>query len=708
MSNDDSLIERFYAQMQLIRRTEQTFFDLYGRGLMAGTVHTSIGQEACAVGVVNALDRTRDVIFSSHRAHGHFLAYCDDVEGLVAELLGRRSGVVGGVGGTQHLHKHNLYTNGVQGGIVPNAVGAAFAEKHKPSSAIVTVFLGDGTMGQGVVYESMNVASLWSLPLLFVLEDNQYAQSTHRRDEHAGSLAQRAQPFGIESAEIEADDVFTVYTAAQRAVEYVRSQRRPFFLVLHTYRLAPHSKGDDTRSAEELQRYWARDPLARLAAALPDAQRAAIDAAIEQRIEKAVETASADEIEETKRLSDWEIEDWRLEIGAPQSPSLPISQSHNLQSPVSYLESLRQSLHTILEEDSAALVLGEDILDPYGGAFKVTKGLSTRFPDRVRTTPICEATIVGMSVGMALRGLHPIAEIMFGDFVALAADQIVNHAAKYPAMYNGQVAAPLVIRTPMGGGRGYGPTHSQSLERLFFGVPHLKIVAASHLHDAGALLRQAVADPEPVIFVEHKLLYPLGLIRSEIERFRDWEIGRLGTGDWGGAAAGNGVLQAAEGVDRFGYPVALARNYGDREAPDVTVIAYGGMSRLLVPLLAELAAEEIRVLACLPACISPLDAAPLVWAATQSGRVLVAEESPAAFGWGAEVAAQVHALAGNRLHAPVARIGAAPTVIPAAKPLEDAVLPSQAMLAAAIFKLIERDGFHHDFFSAHPSTSIWA
>jgi 2-oxoisovalerate dehydrogenase E1 component len=695
----DFLTERFYAQMQLIRRTEQTFFDLYGRGLMAGTVHTSIGQEACAVGVVDALDRTRDVIFSSHRAHGHFLAYCDDVDGLVAELLGRRSGVVGGVGGTQHLHAHNLYTNGVQGGIVPNAVGAAFAEKHKQRRAIATVFLGDGTMGQGAVYESMNVAALWSLPLLFVLEDNQYAQSTHRRDEHAGSLAQRALPFGIESAEIEADDVFTVYETAQRAVAYVRSQSRPFFLTLHTYRLAPHSKGDDTRRAEELQRHWARDPLARLAATLPDARRAVIDAAIEQRIEDAVTKASA---EESSGLEDWGIGNWRLEIGAPQPPTRTITPSLNrsiaqspssaistLQSPISYLENLRQSLHDLFEQDPAVVVLGEDILDPYGGAFKVTKGLSTRFPDRVRTTPICEATIAGMSVGMALRGLRPIAEIMFGDFVTLAADQIVNHAAKYPAMYNGQVTVPLVIRMPMGGGRGYGPTHSQSLERLFFGIPHLKIVAASHLHHAGALLRQAVDDPEPVIFVEHKLLYPLALVRGEIERAKDWGSGRVENGEWRNVAPEGSAAQVAEGVDRFGYPVALARNYGEGETPDVTIIAYGGMSRLLVPLLAAMAEEEIRVLACLPACISPLDAAPLVWAASQSGRVLVAEESPATFGWGAEVAAQLHAQPGAQLHAPVARLGAAPTVIPAAKALEDAVLPSQAMLAAQIFKLLE-------------------
>ena len=264
---------QFYAQMTLIRQTEQAFFDLYARGLMAGTVHTSIGQEACAVGVVAALDRERDVIFSSHRAHGHFLAYCDDVEGLVAELLGRRTGVVGGVGGTQHLHTRNLYTNGIQGGIVPNAVGAALAEKLDGSGAIVTVFLGDGTMGEGVVYESMNLASLWQLPVLFVLEDNHYAQSTPKHLEHAGSLADRPRAFGIATHDLtggpahtmaDALDVTEVYAAACTAVTYVREHGAPYFLALPTYRLAPHSKGDDTRQRDELAAAWSRDPLERL------------------------------------------------------------------------------------------------------------------------------------------------------------------------------------------------------------------------------------------------------------------------------------------------------------------------------------------------------------------------------------------------------------------------------------------------------------
>ena len=330
---------------------------------------------------------------------------------------------------------------------------------------------------------------------------------------------------------------------------------------------------------------------------------------------------------------------------------------------LTYLESLRRSLHAILEQDPQAVVLGEDILDPYGGAFKVTQGLSTRFPDRVFTTPISEAAIAGVSVGLALRGRHPIAEIMFGDFVTLAADQLINHAAKYAAMYNGRVRVPLVVRTPMGGGRGYGPTHSQSLERLFLGIPHLTVLAPSHVHDAGALLQAAVHAGDPVLFVENKLLYPQPLLLGDGEGgIRRWEVS-----------------------DAQGHPVVHLANYPAGAVPDVTVAAYGGMSRLLPGVLARLAAEEVRALAVLPACISPLDGAIPAAAAAASGRLLVVEESQPAFGWGAEVAAQVMAKAAN---VQVVRLGAQPTVIPAAKVLEDQVLVSEAGIELALLELL--------------------
>ena len=335
---------------------------------------------------------------------------------------------------------------------------------------------------------------------------------------------------------------------------------------------------------------------------------------------------------------------------------------------LTYLESLRRALHAILADNERAIVLGEDILDPYGGAFKLTLGLSSRFPDRVLTTPISEAAIVGVGVGLALRGWRPIVEIMFGDFVALAADQLINHAAKYGAMYNGQVCVPLVVRAPMGGGRGYGPTHSQSLERLFLGIPHLTVLAPSHVHDAGSLLQAAVADDGPVLFVENKLLYPQPLLLAAET-----------------ALADGGMLRRGDAVDRCGYPLVSLRNYAEGETPDVTVITYGGMSRLLVEVMQAMALEEVRILACLPASISPLDAAPLVAAAHESGRLLIVEESQAAFGWGAEVAAQVAAQVPALA---VRRLGSQPTVIPAARPLEEQVLVSAAAIEDAVLELL--------------------
>jgi TPP-dependent pyruvate/acetoin dehydrogenase alpha subunit len=258
---EEKLYLEFYIQMYRIRRVEETLLDLFSKGLLTGTTHTCIGQEACAVGVINAIDKEKDIIFSNHRGHGHYIAYSEDLVGLFGELMGKAVGVCGGIGGSQHLCKRNFYTNGIQGGIVPVATGMALAEKLKGSGAIVVTFLGDGTLGQGVVYEAFNISALWKLPILFVLEDNEYAQTTPSYMQHAGDIAKRASVFTIESAELEVNDIIEVFKLAQKAVDYVRNEIKPFFLVLHTYRLSPHSKGDDVRPKEEIEYYKKRDPL---------------------------------------------------------------------------------------------------------------------------------------------------------------------------------------------------------------------------------------------------------------------------------------------------------------------------------------------------------------------------------------------------------------------------------------------------------------
>ena len=327
--------------------------------------------------------------------------------------------------------------------------------------------------------------------------------------------------------------------------------------------------------------------------------------------------------------------------------------------PMTFQSSLNAALRDLLQIDERLYILGEDILDPYGGAFKVTAGLQADFPERVLTTPISEAAIVGLANGMALRGYRPVVEIMFGDFITLAADQIINYAAKFRAMYRGQVSNGLVIRTPMGGGRGYGPTHSQSIEKIFFGIPGLRIVAPSLYHDPGALLVRAVRESDdPVLFVEHKLLYAKE-IRPEGEQLP-------------------GVA---------GFPTRIVRNYTSG-APDVTVIGYGGASLWLEPLLERLAAEEIRLLVCLPASVQPLPVDDLITAAAETGRVVVVEEATRAHGWGAEVAASLSEALWGKLKAPVVRVGAADTVIPTARPLEDAVLPSVRTIEDAIYNIL--------------------
>ena len=331
---------------------------------------------------------------------------------------------------------------------------------------------------------------------------------------------------------------------------------------------------------------------------------------------------------------------------------------------MTYLESLNSGLRSLLEEVPQVVVFGEDLMDPYGGAFKVTRGLQRDFPERVLTTPISEAALTGIANGMALRGLRPVLEIMFGDFLALCMDQILNHGAKFRTMYNNTVTVPVTIRTPVGGGRGYGPTHSQCVEKYFMGIPEIRIVAPSVFCEPGHVLKQAVLDDTLVLFFEHKLLYALNVLPSE---------------------SGLTVETVHDGL---GYPAALVRNYGVGN-PDVTLITYGGITRFIAPVLKRMASEEIRILACVPTLIKPLPLDLLRSCAAESGRVVVAEEGSRRWGWGAEIAAQLQETMFSKLRAAVSRVAAKDIAIPAARVLEPAVLPSEADIENAIFEILK-------------------
>jgi TPP-dependent pyruvate/acetoin dehydrogenase alpha subunit len=285
-------LEQFYRQMFLIRAFEERVLDLFSEGQLFGTTHAYIGQEANAVGVLSHLG-SDDIVFSNHRCHGHYLAYSDDVEGLLAEIMGRETGICGGKGGSQHIFAGNFYTNGVLGGIVPCATGIALAEKYKGSRAKVVVFIGDGSLGEGTIYETFNLAALWSIPILFVIENNFYAQSTPSRLQLSGQIAARPQAFDIETVHCCPDSVEEVYAVASDAWATIEAQGKPFCLVLDTYRFCPHSKSDDHRDIAEIEAWRSRDPLRRLAEQIAIDARLRIEEQAQTRIEQAVSTAQA-------------------------------------------------------------------------------------------------------------------------------------------------------------------------------------------------------------------------------------------------------------------------------------------------------------------------------------------------------------------------------------------------------------------------------
>jgi len=281
-----------YEKMYLIRAFEERIRDLFAQGELFGTTHPCVGQEATAVGVVAALE-PGDIVTSTHRGHGHFLAFTGNVDGLMAEIMGKVTGVCAGRGGSQHLYSENFYTNGITGGMAVVGTGMALAEKRKNTGRIVVSFIGDGALGQGALHEAMNMASLWGAPILYALENNLYGMSTHVSDALAGDILGRARALGIDCDRIEADDVFNVQEAARKACRFVRDHSRPLLLEMLTYRFLGHSINDQRpyRTREEEAEWQKKDPLAALARRIDRDAQTEIEEKCRQRIERAVAKA---------------------------------------------------------------------------------------------------------------------------------------------------------------------------------------------------------------------------------------------------------------------------------------------------------------------------------------------------------------------------------------------------------------------------------
>ena len=656
---EKDLISKLYRKAYLIRIFEELLLKLFSEGKLYGTTHTSIGQEGIPASLFEHLSQD-DIVFSNHRCHGHYIGYGGPIDKLLAEIMGRDSGVCHGRGGSQHLHYKNFFTNGIQGGIVGNAVGAALSLKlNNSDNKIVNVFLGDGTLGEGLVYESLNFAVKHSLSIHFILEDNMYAQSTHSSLTLSSDILQRVKGFGIEASEISSNHALSLYTFFQDSVKNVRKYRKPFFSIVHTYRLADHSKGDDFRDINEINEWKKKDPIILLEKQLDELTINKIQKENKQIIQESLKYAESSKY--GKIVSD-RIYNIRDAVNKDNMDLLlQESQEGSL-----FVAFLNRSLHQILQKNKDVLILGEDLLDPYGGAFKVTKGLSTKFPKRVIPTAISEAGIIAWGVGLALFGKKPIVEIMFGDFLGLAFDQILNHATKYQWIYGDDQTLPLIIRTPMGGRRGYGPTHSQSIEKHFFGIPGLNVIAPCILLNPGKLLERCLSvSSGPVLFVENKIQYTRRLSAIKNNKFKKFDVK----------------------ISKDSYPVfnLSLTNFSN---PDCYIFCYGENIEIAMQVSLKLLIQnEINSEIIIPTKISPIEIDIFNNLNFNNKTVVTIEENSKQSSWGGEIISLISE-SFNTNNTKFVRIAALDLPIPSSIELEKQVLPNEKYTYEKILEII--------------------
>jgi 2-oxoisovalerate dehydrogenase E1 component len=475
-----------------IRRAEELLLEAFRDGHIRGTVHTCLGQELIPV---MANEFFGDAFwFSNHRGHGHYLARTKDFAGLFAEILSREGGVSNGIGGSQHLLTGEFMSNGIQGGQA--GIAAGFASSRNSNGNLSVMFIGDGTLGAGHLYESWNIAAIENARVLYVVEDNLVAQSTPSEKTFRGNLEMRVNGFGLNYISTQDDDLDLLESAFNEARNRVESQV-PTVLHIRTKRLGPHSKGDDNRKISDIDALWDRDLIAMALKRNEIQESKEIIEGIEGIFQSVLERKTAKYVKPLQRKHFWETK-------SSEHPSKIINLSTHINESLLDVGNLYPDL----------FFLGEDISDDqyqsgakYGGAFKVTSKLSARYPERVFSTPISESGFTGYGIGIALSGKPVIAEIMFGDFLTQNYDQIVHQMSKIPTMYGRNVPLPFILRTAVGGGRGYGPTHSAPMDNMLIGLPNIVVVSINQFSNYKEILIWAIELKAPTIILEPKALY---------------------------------------------------------------------------------------------------------------------------------------------------------------------------------------------------------
>ena len=596
-----------YSDICTIRLFERRLLKEYHEGNIGGTIHTCIGQEFLPVVLIGELQQS-DYVFASHRCHGYFIEYSKDPQLLLEEILCRDGAICGGRAGTQHIIYKHFFSNGIQGGIVPNAVGTAFSQKLNETNAITAVIMGDGTLGQGVVYESFNLAKMLEVPILFIVENNHIALSTKAEYSLKGNIDIRGKAFGLEVFSTGDEDPYSAVKVVKQAVEFVRKTQGPALLVYDTNRLSGHSTKDDTRTEAELESLYNKDVLKKVGIKVEAKED------IYQNCARYVDDIFANSFKKKKKINEWpNIKETNLAHKCVQNGQILST------SDVRFVTALNLAMDNLLKRNQDLVLLGEDICEPYGGAFKVTKGLSDKYPLQILDMPISEAGFTGLAVGLCIGGKKVIVEMMFADFVFLCMDQVANHALKY-CFINNQIKMPLIIRLPSGGGRGYGSTHSQSTEQFLAALPGITVLAPSRIHDLEYFWSKVIGSfNTPVVIVENKIMYAQSMITIKDNKCEGWQID-VSDGD---------------------FPV-IRFSYDREETAKISLITYGAALTTCMKLCEKMLIEQemyINIVLC--TSLRPLDIEALDEYTKDSEIVVTVEEGTDYLAFGKEVIADL-------------------------------------------------------------------
>ncbi len=669
-------------QMVEIRLFEDTMSDLMARDIIRGASHLSAGQEAVPVGAIAALNDD-DYITSTHRGHGHCHAHGDShaktpadkqlhMNRMMAEIMGKQTGYCKGKGGSMHIadvEHGNLGATAIVGGNIPVATGAGLAIKLRGEKKVVLCFFGEGAVNNGAFHEAVNMAAIWDLPVVYVCENNLYAMSVPwEKASKVPNVAERVKAYGIRGEVVDGQDVIAVYEKVKEAVESARRGEGPTLIEAKTYRYYGHSRSDPKKyRTKEEERFYRdqRDPIGLFKDRLMgmgwltqeefDALHAAAEAKMKAAVDFGLQSPEPPPDELYKDVY-VDIHPTAEEIERERELRLHVRTTPGIRQ-ITYAQALAEAMDQEMASDPRVFLIGEDI-GLYGGAYAATRGLYEKYGQwRVIDTPISEAAIAGACVGAAMVGMRPVGEIMYVDFTPLSMDQLANQGAKNRYMFGGKTTVPLVLRSEGGAGRAIGGQHSQSLEALWTHFPGIYVVMPSTPYDAKGLLKAAIRDPNPVLFIEHKMLY-----------------GTKGP------------------VPEDDYTIPLGVADVKREGTDLTIVTYSRMVLRALEAAELLAQQGISAEVIDLRCLRPLDLDAIVASVKKTGRFVGVTEGYRTNSFISELITLVNEVAFDWLDAPMVRVAAADVPVPRAEVLEDLAIPNTQAIVRGCLQVLGKSG----------------